>query len=184
MANERKRPIAPVQGPVGMENQPISRMVWVPRDELTANDYNPNKVAKMELELLMTSLIEDGWTHPVVSRKDNVLVDGFHRWTLSGKKPVGEMTDYHVPVVYLEDRGASHNRMSTIRHNRARGSHGVIPMAEIIQSFIKDGLSMEEISARLSMEEEEVTRLALQVGIPETSIIRDSSFSKSWIPKK
>ena len=183
MANPKRKEPFRVEGPRGIELQPISLMQWIHRDHLTANDYNPNHVAPSEMELLRTSLLEDGWTHPVVARLDNTLVDGFHRWTLSGEEEVGAMTDSYVPVVYLADNGRMHNRMSTIRHNRARGAHGVLAMAKIVQDFIEAKMSMEEICARLSMEEEEVIRLSLQVGIPETDIIKDSSFSKSWAPK-
>ena len=70
--------------------------------------------------------------------------------------------------------------MSTIRHNRARGTHGVLNMSEIIQSMIDDGLSKQEIMIRLQMEEEEVIRLAARVGIPKSDLIDDNGFSKSW----
>ena len=44
----------------GIDNQPVGKVQWVDRNELNANDYNPNFVAPPELELLKTSIIEDG----------------------------------------------------------------------------------------------------------------------------
>ena len=63
----------------GKENQPVNQVKWVKRDKLTANDYNPNKVAPVELELLKTSIKLCGWTQPIVIRENNTIVDGFHR---------------------------------------------------------------------------------------------------------
>ena len=90
------------------EQMPISKVEWVKATELNANDYNPNHVAPVELKLLKVSLIEDGWTQPVVIRENNEIVDGFHRWTLCSKdKDVSKMTDGHVPVVRLKEKDIS-----------------------------------------------------------------------------
>ena len=141
--------------------QPISTVAWVPREMLTANSYNPNHVAPPELKLLKLSILEDGWTQPIVARPDHVIVDGFHRWTVSADPEVAALTDGLVPVVYLHEADAAHLRMSTIRHNRARGEHIVVKMADIVAELLEDnGLTDEEIQRRLGMEREEVLRLA------------------------
>ena len=147
----------------GPENQPVSRVQWVPRDTLHANDYNPNKVAPPEMKLLATSILEDGWTQPIVAREDSEIVDGFHRWTVSGYDTVSQLTrtpegSILVPVVRITPDPA-HQRMSTIRHNRARGSHHVLRMADIVIELVEMGLTEREIGQRLSMEPEEVMRL-------------------------
>ena len=67
------------------EQMPINKVEWLKASELKANDYNPNHVAPIELKLLKISLIEDGWTQPVVIRENNEIVDGFHRWMGCGK---------------------------------------------------------------------------------------------------
>ena len=90
------------------EQMPISQVEWVKATELKANDYNPNHVAPIELKLLKVSLMEDGWTQPVVIRENNEIVDGFHRWTLCSKdKQISEMTDGMVPVVRLKEKDIS-----------------------------------------------------------------------------
>lgn len=163
--------------------QPLDEVVWIDRNLLTANDYNPNKVAPPELRLLKISIMENGWTQPIVASRDNVIVDGFHRWTVSRDKDVFALTGGIVPVVYIEHTDKHGTRMATIRHNRARGTHGVLPMAEIVGEMINNEISMEEICERLQMEAEEVTRLANRKGIPKTDIIVNSEWSKSWKPK-
>lgn len=164
------------------KSQPVSSVQWIHRTELTANDYNPNHVAPPELRLLETSILEDGWTQPIVCLPDKTIVDGFHRWTVSGRKKIYALTDGFVPVVFIEVDPV-HKKMSTIRHNRARGTHGVLPMAQIVQSMLEDGLSAEEIMDRLGMDDEEVERLAARVGLPIKVAERGrTEFGKAWRP--
>lgn len=166
------------------ENQPINKVVWIDRNELKPNNYNPNKVAPPEMKLLKTSIMEDGWTQPIVANPDNTIVDGFHRWTVSADKDVYNMTGGYVPVVFLTKKANADKQMATIRHNRARGTHGVIEMSKIVTNLIeKEGLNGQEVMARLQMEEEEVTRLLFKAGIPKSQVFKNADFSKSWTPK-
>lgn len=162
------------------EAQPISTVRWVHRDTLKPNGYNPNRVAPPELALLKISIQEDGWTQPIVVNPDQTIVDGFHRWTVSGDPDIMAMTGGMVPVVVTIPADESQQQMATIRHNRARGTHGVLDMARIVQSMIEAGKSQQEIMSRLQMEAEEVIRLASRVGIPKSAIIQDEAFSKAW----
>lgn len=168
--------------PKGRDKQPISGMKWVNPKDLRANSYNPNKVATPEMKLLKTSILEDGWTQPIVARPDGEIVDGFHRFTLGSTDPdVQALSDGLVPVVILEDADAAHQIMSTVRHNRARGHHAVLKMADIVRSLKDDsGLSDDEIQARLSMEDEEVERLYDTGGMTKRG--RKEAFSAGWVP--
>jgi len=165
---------------MNIENQPVSKVLWINRDELKPNDYNPNRVAAPELELLKISILEDGWTQPIVCLKDNSIVDGFHRYTVSDDKRLREKFNGMVPIVYIE-ADPVHKKMSTIRHNRARGQHGILPMSSILESMIKDGCSQEQIMNRLQMDREEVQRLLSRIGSPEAV---GSEFGKSWAPSE
>ena len=117
-----------------IKSQPVSNVHWVCRDKLTANDYNPNRIAPPELKLLLLSILEDGWTQPIVCLPDYTIVDGFHRYMISGDKRLLERFGNMVPVTVI-DVDAVHKKMSTVRHNRARGIHAVLPMAEIVRSM-------------------------------------------------
>ena len=118
-----------------INEHPVNNVQWVPHEEVYANDYNPNTVAKPEMELLRLSIESDGYTQPIVTWKTDKgyeVVDGFHRH-LVGK----QMGLSHLPVVVInsdrEDRG---DRISsTIRHNRARGKHKISEMSEIVQEL-------------------------------------------------
>jgi len=170
---------------LSVKDQPVSRVRWLPREKLAGNAYNPNHVASPELELLVVSLLEDGWTQPIVVLPEadgqHVIVDGFHRWTVSADPRVSALTGGMVPVV--ETRlDPLHRMMSTIRHNRARGTHAVLRMAEIVRRMVADGVPEREIQKRLGMEREEVTRLINRAGMPAQA--GGGSFNRAWIPGK
>lgn len=165
------------------KNQPLDKINWIDRDQLKPNNYNPNKVAPTELELLKISIKEDGWTQPIVINPDYTIVDGFHRWTVSGHKDIFELTDGKVPTVTIKPKDSNQQQMATIRHNRARGTHGVLEMSNIVNDMVQSGLKGEEIMKRLGMEKDEVVRLLFRAGIPKSDVFKDAEFSKSWQPK-
>jgi ParB-like chromosome segregation protein Spo0J len=156
---------ATIAAPVGVENQPVSRIEWVPVDQLSANDWNPNIQAPPELKLLRLSVLENGWTQPIVAREHDggarlEIVDGYHR-SLTGRDPrVAAMTGGLVPIVRLGETDDATARMATVRHNRARGTHHVLKMANIVAALIGMGVDVAEVGRRLGMDEEEVDRLA------------------------
>lgn len=163
--------------------QPVSRVEWVDPSTLHANDYNPNKVFPVEMELLKLSILEDGWTQPIVARPDGEIVDGFHRWTLgSTDDEVRALTGGLVPVVRVApEKSRADQMMATIRHNRARGKHHVLKMADIVRELVDEqGLSFEEVGRRLGMEHEEVDRLYDRSGMGERGGAAD--FGRGWVP--
>lgn len=164
-----------------IEQQPISQVQWVKRDTLRANGYNPNKMFTAEMKLLKVSIAEDGWTQPIVARLDGEIVDGFHRWTVSADPQIAKMTDGLVPVVFIHEIDPARQRMATIRHNRARGEHFVLSMAEIVQELVELGTSKEDISRRVGMEDEEVNRLLERGNMLKRGASED--FSNAWEPQ-
>lgn len=146
-----------------MENNlfaPLSTLHWVDRNKLKANDYNPNKVSRDNLELLKQSIISNGWTLPIVVRKDYTIIDGFHRWTVAGQEPLKSMLQNKVPVVIVEHKTRDEDIYGTITHNRARGVHLLDPMKNIVKELIGGGKSVNEISKQLGMKPEEIFRLS------------------------
>lgn len=175
MAQDTKAPVFEIK------KQPLYNVEWVDRAELKPNDYNPNKVAPPELQLLITSIMEDGWTQPIVALEDGTIVDGFHRYTVSGMPPLIDKFKGFVPVVRVVV-DPIHRKMSTIRHNRARGTHGILPMASIVRSMVDEGVSKEEIQHRLGMEDEEVDRLIDRAGMPTKTEKQQAGFGRAWKP--
>lgn len=139
---------------------PLKKLEFVDRDKLRANDYNPNKVSEDNLSLLTQSILTNGWTLPIVVRPDYTIIDGFHRWTVSGREPLLSKLGGKVPVVIVDHQDESGNIFGTITHNRARGVHLLEPMKKIVKTLIDSGASMEEIVAQTGMKKEEVFRLS------------------------
>ena len=84
-------------------------------------------------------------------------------------------------MVVIQSENKSQQQMATIRHNRARGTHGVLEMSNIISDMVEQGVSGDEIAVRLGMEKEEVVRLLFRSGIPKSEVFKDKEFSKSHL---
>ena len=156
-----------------MENRlmfPLSTLQWVDRDLLKPNNYNPNKVSKENLELLTRSMFSNGWTLPIVARPDFTIIDGFHRWIVSGpewkykpegqKKTLFELLGGKVPTVTVKHTDEAGDIYGTVTHNRARGTHLLEPMRNIVKRLLEQGKSVKEISKELGMKPEEIFRLS------------------------
>lgn len=148
---------------------PVYNIKKIPVEKIQANDYNPNKVATKEMELLYTSIKEDGYTMPVVCYYDKendkyILVDGFHRYRVCKEhKDIYEREDGCLPVSVIE-KDLNDRMASTIRHNRARGKHEVELQANLV-AMLKEGWSEDKIMKELGMTLEEVQRLLGLTGI-------------------
>lgn len=140
--------------------KPVSNVQIVDRDLLKPNDYNPNKVLKQNLELLKESILNNGWTLPIVVRPDFTIIDGFHRWTIAGEEPLRSMLGGKVPIVIVEHDNKEDDMVGTVTHNRARGTHLLEPMEKIVQALLKEGSEVKDVAKKLGMKEEEVYRLS------------------------
>lgn len=139
---------------------PLSSLKWVDRNELKPNDYNPNKVSRENLKLLTQSILVNGWTLPIVVRPDMTIIDGFHRWTVSGEEPLFSALGGKVPIVTVSHEKESENIYGTVTHNRARGTHLLEPMKTIVKRLLDDKVPLDEIGKQLGMKPEEVFRLS------------------------
>lgn len=162
---------------------PVYGVKRVPIEKVTANDYNPNSVAPPEMSLLETSIWEDGYTQPVVVVYDAendryVVVDGFHRYCiLRDSKRINEREKGMLPVVVLKKE--MHDRMaSTIRHNRARGSHNIELMSTIVAELVEMGKGDMWICKHIGMSKDELLRLKQITGV--AALFQNQDFSKSW----
>ena len=139
---------------------PLKNVQFIERDKIKPNDYNPNKVSEQNLELLVQSILTNGWTMPIVIRPDYTIIDGFHRWTVAGREPLKTMLGGVVPCVIVDHKDQSEDIYGTITHNRARGTHLLEPMKAIIKRLYENGKTTKEICKELGMRPEEVFRLS------------------------
>lgn len=157
---------------------PVMNVRMVPIDKVIANDYNPNRMAAPELKLLKISIEEDGFTQPIVTCYDPErdlfeVVDGFHRYLCA--RDLLHLTE--VPVVTI-DRPIEQRIASTIRHNRARGTHQIVDMSHIVCTLTDRGWDDEHICTYLGMELDEVIRLKQVSGLK--AAFANHVFSRSW----
>lgn len=168
------------------KNEPVDYVKWVKIDDVVANDYNPNKVAPPEMELLEVSIMNDGYTQPIVTwnnpDKGKIeVIDGFHRNRVGKEsKVVSKRIMGYLPVVDIRTEQSNKNDRiaSTIRHNRARGKHQVDAMSEIVIELKNRNWSNNRIAKQLGMDEEEVLRLCQVSGLEH--LFSDDDFSKAW----
>tara|TARA_R110000851_G_scaffold205081_1_gene357052 strand:+ start:2547 stop:3437 length:891 start_codon:yes stop_codon:yes gene_type:complete len=162
---------------------PVYDVKRVPMDMVTANDYNPNSVAPPEMALLETSIWEDGYTQPIVTVFDPennkyVVIDGFHRYlTLSNSERIKEREQGMLPVVVL-NKAMSDRMASTIRHNRARGSHNIELMSTIVSELVEMGKGDRWICKHIGMSPDELLRLKQITGV--AALFQNRDFSDSW----
>lgn len=168
------------------KNEPVDCVLWVKNEEVVANDYNPNKVAPPEMELLEVSILNDGYTQPIVTwnspEKQKIeVIDGFHRNRVGKEsKIVKKRILGYLPIVDIRKEQSDKNDRiaSTIRHNRARGKHQVDAMSEIVIELKNRNWTNQRISKQLGMDEEEVLRLCQVSGLEH--LFSDNDFSKAW----
>ena len=162
---------------------PVSNVRWVPIEQVVANDYNPNSVARNEMKLLYISVLHDGYTQPIVTIYDKeqdkyIIVDGFHRYLICKTyKDIAERTGGRVPIVVI-DKPINDRMASTIRHNRARGKHSVDGMANMVFALLDNGWEDAAICNELGLETEELVRLKHITGF--SKLFEDAEYKKAW----
>lgn len=168
------------------KSQPVDRILWVPVDIVQANDYNPNSVASIEMELLYVSISHDGYTQPIVTVYDKelgkyIIVDGFHRYFIAKTKAdISKRINGRIPIVVI-DKDITERMASTVRHNRARGEHMVTGMSNLVFQMLDNGMSEAEICQELGMQPEEVLKLKHITGF--SRLFENAEYSKAWMTK-
>lgn len=160
---------------------PVYTVRAVPIEQIHANAYNPNAVAPPEMKLLYKSILEDGYTMPIVCYKlDNEnyeIVDGYHRYTImKTHKDIFERENGKLPVVVI-DKPIEQRMASTIRHNRARGSHSIELMTNIVAELVDSGMSDAWIVKNIGMDADELLRLKQVSGL--AALFNNREFSKA-----
>ena len=164
---------------------PVYNIISVPVEKIKPNTYNPNAVAPPEMRLLYESIRIDGYTMPIVcyySRENDVyvIVDGFHRYRIMLEYPdIYEREKGMLPVSVI-DKAIDQRMASTIRHNRARGSHNVDLMSNIVKELHELGRSDAWIARHLGMDRDEILRLKQITGL--AALFKDVKFGKAWVP--
>ena len=167
--------------------QPIDFVRWIPIEKVEPNDYNPNSVASIEMQLLYKSIEHDGYTQPIVTIYDPekgkyIIVDGFHRYYVCKmNSDIMEKNHRMLPIVVI-DKDINERMASTVRHNRARGEHSVDGMGSLVFSMFENGMTDAEICNELGMEPEEILKLKHITGF--SKLFENAEYKQSWVTNK
>lgn len=167
-----------------LKHHPVDFVQWQKSEDVEGNEYNPNAVAPPEMKLLIRSIEEDGYTMPIVSFPDtNIIriVDGFHRRKAERtSRAIHESTFGYIPLSTIrgEKRGISDRMASTIRHNRARGTHSVDLMVNIVAELTEAGMGNDWIMKHIGMDADELLRLKQISGL--ASLFKNREYSMAW----
>lgn len=163
---------------------PVYNVIKVPVEKIHANSYNPNAVAPPEMKLLELSIWEDGYTMPIVCYRlpdsdEYEIVDGYHRYTvMRTSERIREREGGMLPVVVI-DKPISNRMASTIRHNRARGSHNIDLMKNIVAQLVEAGMGDNWIRKHIGMDADELLRLKQITGI--AALFAERDFGAAWV---
>ena len=162
---------------------PVYGVRAVPIEKIRANSYNPNAVAPTEMKLRYDSIKEDGYTMPIVvyplGNGEYEIVDGYHRYTtMLLHRDIYEREGGKLPCSII-DKDVSNRMASTIRHNRARGSHSIELMMNIVGELKKAGMSDAWIMKEIGMDADELLRYKQLSGLAE--LFKDKQYSEATI---
>ena len=131
------------------------------------------------------SIKNDGYTMPIVcyhnkAEDQYVIVDGFHRYRIMLEhQDIYDREKGMLPVSVI-NKPMDQRIASTIRHNRARGSHDVDLMGNIVKELHELGRSDAWISKHLGMDRDEILRLKQITGL--AALFKDVKFGQAWRP--
>ena len=164
-------------------SHPVACVRWIHISSIQSNDWNPNSVANVEMNLLRISIKNDGYTQPVVVSYDEqqqkyIIIDGFHRYSIMRLCPdIAALTDGYLPVVVLH-KSLADRMASTVRHNRARGTHSTQGMSSMVFQMLKEGKTDAQIANELGMEAEELVRLKHITGY--SRLYKNIEYNRAW----
>lgn len=167
-----------------LKHHPVDYVHWQKSEDVEGNEYNPNAVAPPEMKLLIRSIEEDGYTMPIVTFPDKEtirIVDGFHRRKAERtSRSIHESTFGYIPVSTIrpEKREISDRMASTIRHNRARGTHSIDLMVNIVAELTEAGMGNAWIMKNIGMDADELLRLKQISGL--AALFKDRAYSRAW----
>lgn len=162
--------------------EPVEDIKWIDCDLLKANHYNPNRVMNAEMNLIERSILKTGWIQPILVNKNNVIIDGFHRWTLSRLSP-NLRSKYHgkVPCAVLDVTDVE-AMVITVRINRAKGTHLAFRMSEYVRELVeKHKIPMDTLAVDIGATFDEV-QLLMKSDVFEAKDVQNWAYSEAWFP--
>lgn len=165
-----------------MNKEPVENIQWIDCDLLKANHYNPNRVMNAEMNLIERSILKTGWIQPILVNKNNVIIDGFHRWTLSRLSPNLRSKYFgKVPCAVLDVTDVE-AMVITVRINRAKGTHLAFRMSEYVRELVeKHKIPIDQLAVDIGATLDEV-QLLMKSDVFEAKDVENWAYSEAWFP--
>lgn len=161
---------------------PLDSIKWMSAADLKPNFWNPNAVFGPELKLLKDLILRYGWIQPILVSRDNIIIDGFHRWqlTLKDKDLLARYAGL-VPCAIL-DMGEIDAMILTVTINRAKGTAVAVRMSHLVQRLIDEhGMDRADLAKRIGGTRQEVDVL-YEDSVWKTLKLDEHQYSKAWVP--
>lgn len=169
---------------------PVLFPIMIHKDLIQANDYNPNHVAKDKMQLLKTSIVENGFAFGIYAIFDEeiekfVIVDGDHRNQISGSK----WLDLTYKPLIISNHKMEKRLAATVQFNKARGVHSVDGNTELIKRMLEINVERPEICKVLGIEADELLRHERKIKFENTGkvtagvladVYKNLNYSNSW----
>ena len=126
-------------------------------DELKPNDYNPNVMSDDDYGTLVRNIKEYGMLQPLLVRKDNVIIDGFHRWKASKEAGLEKLW---CVVIETDEEEA---KLRTLEFNNIRGNSDREILADVMEELI-NYFSVDDITIETGYNYEEIKELFVMTG--------------------
>lgn len=168
-----------------MKDNPVDCVLWIKQGQIKANNYNPNRVAPPEMILLERSILENGYTQPVVTWEESdgqfEIIDGYHRSLVGKSTSVYGRLRGRLPVTIInQNRTGRVNRVAaTVQHDRTKGSPNTELMQKLVSDLVQSGMSDGWIMEQFGMDVDELLRLKQLTGL--AALFKDAEFSRSWV---
>lgn len=162
--------------------EPVENIQWIHVDDLKANHYNPNRVMNAEMNLIEKSILKTGWIQPILVNKNNIIIDGFHRWTLSKlSTQLRDLYNGKVPCAVLDVSDAE-AMIITVRINRAKGTHLAFRMADYVKEIVqKHGVPIDQLARDIGATFDEV-QLLMESDVFAAKDVENWTYSEAWVP--
>lgn len=137
--------------------------LWVPRDDVLPNDWNPNEMERETRDQLHQSILDNGWTRPLlIHREELYIIDGEQRWHVAGRPDVRgdiRLTPPDVPAgyvpVYAITVSESQAKLGTVQHNQATGTQEPDRLRDFIDKMDDRGL-LETLNEKVGFDPSDV----------------------------
>ena len=113
-------------------------------EEIKENKYNPNEMTDSIMKHLIKEIKRVGFLQPILINKENIIIDGEHRWKASKELGLKE-----IPCIKV-DMDEKEAKLTTVNMNQIKGELNPVKFAELVKD-LESNFSLSELADNLNM---------------------------------